>query len=90
MFIFMFKFNRNLLPGKFENFFTQNSTIHSYQTRQENHYHYYQARTAIIRQYTVRYQGPLVWNSLGEDVNTSQSLKVFRRKIKMFLLSKYY
>ena len=40
------------------------------------------------KQRTIAYQGPLLWNSLANEIRYSPSLFVFKKKIKSFILEK--
>ena len=86
--IFMFKYKNNLLPYSFHNFFTLNSTIHSYPTRNSPNCHLVNPRLLIAHR-SIRHHGPDLWNALPDSIKSSQSLFSFKAKIKKRLLSEY-
>ena len=79
--LFMFKFKNNLLPYSFHNFFTLNSTIHSYRTRNSPNFHSVNPRLLIAHRY-IRHHGPDLWNALPDSIKYSQSLFSFKAKNK--------
>ena len=40
-------------------------------------------------QRSIKYQGPLIWNSLDSEIKNSKSLKSFKIKLKSSFLKKY-
>jgi len=70
-----------------QNYYTINSDIHHYNTRQRDKLHIPTCRT-LTRQSTVAYQGPKVWNTLPMDMRSSHSINIFQKKVKKFLLLK--
>ena len=44
---------------------------------------------AIFLVDTIKYQGPLVWNSLDTSLKTCKTLNYFKAKLKKLLLNKY-
>ena len=40
-------------------------------------------------QRSIKYQGPLIWNSLDSEIKNCQSLKSFKIKLKLSFLKKY-
>ena len=84
----MHNFTAKNLPVNFTNYFVQNMHIHTYPTRISNdlrpaHFKYDLARN------TVKRQGPILWNSLSSDLCKSNSVHIFKRKFKLYLLSYY-
>ena len=60
---FVFYNQNQLLPPMFLNLFLTSSQVHNYGTRTANHYRSHSCRTNL-KQFTVLYQGPQIWNSL--------------------------
>ena len=85
---FMYKYNRNLLPINFENYFAKNSTVHHHNTRSADNFHLSFSHTTL-RLNCIKNAGPRIWNSLSNDLKSSCSLHVFNRKIKSLLTQNY-
>ena len=86
--IFMFKYVNNLLPLSFQTFFTYNTTIHSYPTRQSRNFHLNNPKTLLAHK-SIRHHGPDVWNSLPTNIKERTALHSFKVTTKKYLLSKY-
>ena len=84
----MFSYIHSLLPPPFLDLFTRNNNFHNYNTRTASNYRPYIRRTNI-KQLTILYQGPKVWNSLPTDITSSESRLSFRKKILTFLINQY-
>ena len=83
---FMYLFKRGLLPNYFRNMFTLASQLHSHYTRNCNLYYIPPCRTNI-RNFSIRFQGPKFFNSLSPEIQNSESIRLFGRRLKKFLLS---
>ena len=59
----------------------QISSIHQYCTRQQFNLHVPKCRTSL-RQHTIVFQGPKLWNSLPLELRTSHSFNSFKRSLK--------
>ena len=59
--IFMYKYKNKLLPESFKDFFTLNSDIHSYPTRNSQNFHLVNPRLLIAHK-SIRLHGPDLWN----------------------------
>ena len=70
---FMFAFKISIVPRKFENIFTRNNQIHSYNTRYANSFRLPLCRTNI-RQFSVFYKGPKFFNSLSPEITQALHL----------------
>ena len=70
---FMFYYQNQLLPPMFLNLFLTSSQVHNYGTRTANHYRSHSCRTNL-KQFTVLYQGPKIWNSLPISILLQFSL----------------
>ena len=73
----MYKFNRNLLPVNFNMFFQTNEQIHHYDTRGKSNIHFISHNTTL-RSFSLRVQGPLLWNSLDPLIKQCKSLNLFK------------
>ncbi len=81
---FMFSYKHGLLPASFDTFFTLNSEIHNYLTRNAKSFHLPLCRTNIC-QFSIRYQGPKFFNSLGDEIVNSVSFQSFTFRLKAYL-----
>ena len=86
--IFMFLCHKKLLPSSLLHYYTLNSDIHSYPTRNAANYHLPSVRTCLSQK-SIIYQGPVVWNSLSDEIRKSNTLNLFKARFKRFLFSKY-
>ena len=88
--IFMFKFHNQLLPSVFNSYFTSVENIHSYNTRATAKKCYYlpKARTNYGL-FSVRYQGPKIWNMIEQQIKLSSSIHQFKQKLKIEFFSTY-
>ena len=75
------------MPPSFSDYFSQNNTIHSYNTRSANKVYPKYERTNY-RHFSVRYTGAMVWNSLPNTLKEIKSLQLFNRKLKCFVQQK--
>ena len=83
---YMYKIFNNLIPYLNHHRFTSNSSIHSYNTRNKNHLHTPFCRTKL-RQGTIHFQGPKLWNQLPVEITTVKSSFVFKNRLKQFLFN---
>ena len=81
----VYKEIKNISPAGSQ-YYTENSAIHKYYTRQNSNLHLPQCRTSL-KQNTISFQGPILWNALSDKIKSCQSLNIFKRKLKLFLLS---
>ena len=82
----MYLFNRGLLPNYFRDMFTLASQIHSYNTRHSSLFYIPHCRTNF-RKFSIRFQGPTFFNSLSREIQNSESISLFGKRLKKFLLS---
>ena len=85
---FMFSIRNNLTPIGFQDMFTLNSQIHRYNTRTSKSFHLLRIRTKL-RQFSIKYQGPMIFNSLDSDIKEAYTYSSFSKKLKSHLISKY-
>ena len=88
--LFMFDFYNNTIPSSFSNFFTSIRKVHNYNTRLSSSSAYY---TPAIRtnygKFSLRYQGPLTWNSIDHNTKEINHHKIFKQKSKAQFLKTY-
>ena len=85
--IFMFKWNTSKLPAHLTNIFISVHDIHNYCTRNHSHL-YHPHTTSTAASYTLRFQGPKFWNSLGQNLTNCSSSLSFKKRLKLYLLNK--
>ena len=86
---FMYLFKRSLLPNYFRDMFTLASQLHSHYTRNCNLFYIPPCRTNI-RNFSIRFQGPMLFNSLSPEIQNGESISLFAKRFKKFLLSLSY
>ena len=86
--VFIYKFFVKELPKSFDNFFVKRSDIHNYHTRNSNKYN--QTRNKkVFTDKSIKTSGPLLWNSLTENLKLANSTNHFRNKYKQHVISSY-
>ena len=87
--IFMYKYHNELLPSVFNSFFTKVDQVHSYNTRHASKLSYYLPKVRTNHgKFNIRFQGPMIWNSIDEDFKRS-FLSLFKLKLKEHLTDNY-
>ena len=87
--VFMYKYHNQLLPSVFNSFFTKVDQVHSYNTRHASKLSYYLPKVRTnYGKFNIRFQGPMIWNSIDEDFKRS-SLSLFKLKLKEHLTDNY-
>ena len=76
-------FRGRLSRGNLINLFVTNSQIHNYNTRSAANYRYHPCRTNI-KQFTILYQGPKLWNTLPTFVSNTFQNRLAYFKITHF------
>ena len=83
----MFYYHNLLLPPMFLNLFLTSGQVHNYGTRTGSCYPSHSCRTNL-KQFTILYQGPKVWNSLLISITSSSSFLTLKTKMLGFLFKK--
>ena len=83
---FMYLFKKGLLPNYFRDMFTLASQIHSYNTRNSSLFYIPYCRTNF-RKFSIQFQGPTLFNSLSREIQNTESISLFGKRLKKFLLS---
>ena len=87
--IFMYKVYHRDVPKIFKTYYIENHNIHDHFTRQINYIHIAHADTNRRNMY-MWFQGGKVWNPIAKHkIPYSESINVFKREYKWFLLSCY-
>ena len=74
----MYSYHHNLLPSSFCNLFSSSNQVHQYETRLVSQYRPHFGRTNI-KQFSILYQGPKIWNSLLISLISSPSILAFKK-----------
>ena len=88
--IFMFKFKMKMLPDQFSYYFMKTCQVYQKFTRASNHNNYFIPHSKSSEtQRSIKYQGPLVWNSLDTSLKNCKTSNYFKAELKKLLLNKY-
>ena len=84
--IFMHKYENDALPLNFKHMFTRVNNVHSYNTRQTQHF-----RIPIIRnnyvKHSLKYFAIKLYNHIIPHIEFTVSLSVFKKRVKVFIMS---
>ena len=78
---FMYLFKRGLLPNYFRDMFTLASQLYSHYTRNCNLFYIPPSRINI-RNFSIRFQGHMFFNSLSREIQNSESILLFSKRLK--------
>ena len=79
--MFGFKYFNKGLPQSFQIF------LHNYNTRSALQVHKKRVRTNY-KKYSTEYKVTQIWNNLPDDIKDSNSLNIFKKKIRKYYLMK--
>jgi hypothetical protein len=82
--VYMYKIKNNIIPFLDHHKFPIGSDIHNYNTRHKNDLRTPFCRT-VLRQNTICFQGPKLWNTLPDEIKSAPSLEIFKKLFKAFL-----
>ena len=86
IFVFKVQYQGHTLPSHFQQYFQNNSNIHSRTTRQSKLLHIPLCCTTRA-QFSIKYKGVTSWNKYIHLTNSSPSLPIYKRKLKDHLHS---
>ena len=86
MLLHKFKYNRNELPAPFLEYFTENDSIHSHNTRQIKNF-YVDPKNTTLGQRSVKFKGGKLWNNIPSSVKLFRNKHTFKRKLKLYLMN---
>ena len=84
--LFMYSYTKGSLPSAFSNYFSMNNSIHEHYTRSSEKLHMKFTRTNYGR-FSIKYKGPMIWNTLPDVLKNIKSLQMFRKELKTFVLN---
>ena len=76
---FMYSYHHNLLRSSFRNLFSSSNQVYQYETRLASQYRPHFCQTNI-KQFSILYRGPKMWNSLPISLISSPSIFVFKKQ----------
>ena len=81
----MYRYKNSLLHNSFNDMFLLNCDVHvhSYNTRSKNFFRLPYWRTNV-RKFSLRFQGPKIFNSLSPEIQNASSNALFNSKLKSF------
>ena len=82
---FVYQFDNKLLPVVFDNFYITNRLIHAHNTRTCGDLCLINTKLNT-RQFSIRYAGTKLWNSIPLHIRQSKSLEIFKRYYKTHLM----
>ena len=83
---FSFSLNSKELPFYFNDFCIENTQVHKYNTRESKNLHKIFSRTNYGK-FSTRNKIIEIWNRIPLNIKHSASIKIFKRKLKQFILS---
>jgi len=86
---FMYKYNVDILPSSFDNFFSKLYNIHDYGTRQQvsGNYHHKRVKTDYSKK-MLQYVVPVTWRCISNNIKILP-LHMFSYQVKSRLLGGY-
>ena len=89
LFVHKFIHHPQTLPDIFISYFTQNSFIHSYNTRGKSNLHLTAVQSEIGKR-ALTYKGSTLWNKLPDKLKSMQSISKFKSSLRSHLISEYF
>ena len=86
--ILMFNVFNNISPKRISQMFILNKSVHSYNTRSSNKYHYQKFSTQQMLN-SVKHNGPRIWNEFNNEVTNCTTISSFKVRLKTQILSTY-
>ena len=80
--IFMYWYSHSNLPAYFINFFVQNESIHSHNTRRSAKKIHNEFKRTNYAKFSLRCKGATVWNSLPVDIKNIDSFNRFKKGLR--------
>lgn len=82
-------YHRTTLPEAFNEYFTMNADVHSYNTRTKNNIHLTSSRLSFGLR-CLKTKAASLWNALPADLKNCMSVNMFKNKLRIYLLSILY
>src|SRR5688572_33333787 len=81
----LYRFDRNLLPSIYKQYFQLSSQVHPYFTRKSSSYRRTYARTNT-RLFSIKSIGVTIWEKIPMEIRLSPSIWVFKKKLSTYLI----
>ena len=81
----MYLYKNGQLPESFINMFFTGEEIHNYNTRNKFFFRLLSCSTNV-RKFSLRFQGPKIFNTINDEIKNSLNLKEFTSKLKSTFL----
>ena len=85
--MFMYKYVHNQVADCVNELFTRTNEIHNRVTRQSDKFYIPFSRLSTVCKF-VRFKGPLIWNSICDDVDVFCCIGTFKSHLKKYLLTR--
>ena len=85
---FVYKQRKGDAPEAFNNYFTENNTLHQHNTRIANNLHPTKPKTSYGKK-SIKHHGAILWNSINMKMRQIETLKCFAKNMKEKLLEGY-
>ena len=85
--IFMYLCYNGFIPTSISDKFSLNTDVHTHNTRGSSNFHLPKIRTCVS-QNSVFFKGPKIWNGLPSCLKNIKCSKVFKMRLKLFLLER--
>ena len=79
----MYLYINGLLPDGFNDMCLLNCDVRSFNTRSKNSFRLPYCRTNV-RKFSLRFQGPKIFNSLSSEIQDASSAALFNSQLKSF------
>jgi len=86
LFVHKFLYHGNKMPSIFTSYFTQNTSVHHYNTREKHSLHLYNPHTDFGKR-LAKFKGSRPWNNLPDSVKILNSIPAFKNSFKNYLLT---
>jgi len=88
LFVHKYVYYRHLLPAVFVNYFHENQTVYSHNTRNRTNLHLYGVKSMIGKK-CIKFKGAALWNDIPTSIKSIASFNKFEQILKNYLLSQY-
>ena len=85
--LFMFKFNNNLLPDNFKNYYKSVKNVHNYHTRSSETNFFLPRFNSKIGHKSLSFQGSKLWTKLPLSLKSISHFGKFQHELKSYLLN---
>ena len=85
---FIYQVLNHLSPLCFYSFFTLKTSIHSHNTRTDEYLTLFlKSAESNVKKLSLSVRGPVLWNSIPCHIRSSESLRLFSKHLKEFLIA---